>query len=72
MHWLIQEFAEDDDDYDILLTQNVHRKRYLKYKPLQDNEEEDVKENKDAEGEEEGEDTGEQAEGEEADEVDTR
>ena len=36
------EFAEEDeDDYDIPLTQNVHRERYLKYKPGNEAEEDE-------------------------------
>ena len=41
----IDEFGEDDEDYEFPLTQNVHRERYLKYKPVQDaidEEQEDV------------------------------
>ena len=46
------EFAEDED-YEFPLTQNVHRERYLKYKPVQDAIDEEQEE--DAEGiEEEG------------------
>ena len=39
------EFAEEDeDDYDIPLTQNVHRERYLKYKPGNEAEEDEREE----------------------------
>ena len=51
------EFAEEDkDDYDIPLTQNVHRERYLKYKPGNEVEEDEREEE---EWEEEHEDDGE-------------
>ena len=65
------EFAEDDEDYEFPIMQNVHRERYLKYKPQQDNVEEDVKEDAEEEGEEGG-DADEKAEEEEGDKVDTR
>ena len=64
------EFAEEDeDDYDIPLTQNVHRERYLKYKPGNEAEEDEwEKEELEEEAwEEEDEDDGEGEE--EVDEV---
>ena len=71
------EFTEDDEDYEFPLTQNVHRERYLKYKPAQDVMDEEKEE--DAEGieeegpEEEAEGDGDEVnEEEDGDDVDTR
>ena len=46
------EFAEDDDNYKIPLTQNVHRERYLKYKPAHDDMEGEEKNMEEADEEE--------------------
>ena len=70
------EFAEDDEDYEFPLTQNVHRERYLKYKPVQDAIDEEQEE--DAEGieeegpEEEAEGDGDEVNEEDGDDADTR
>ena len=47
----MDEFAEDDEDCEMPLSQNIHRERYLRYKPAYDEEEDSVVEEE--EGEEE-------------------
>ena len=70
------EFAKDDEDYEFPLTQNVHRERYLKYKPVQDTineEQEEGTEWIEEEGPEEAaEGDGDEVNEEDGDDADTR